>query len=285
MTDYMKMAEAHGLGWDVQKVVLQTPDGEESGFFGVQREDTGKVFCTVRDGYKPFQNSELFELADAVANETNLPVHKAGMFDDGGKVFIQLNTGSLTGIGSNNDTVQTYVTCVNSHDGSSAIRWGHSNLTISCSNTFHAVRGKLSNSSRHTEKMHERIKISLNQIRLVRDAQDRLNEKLYELSEHSIGDNDIDKFLSNITGLPMNLTEDELRGKFHGRAVNRALDIENAVKDELSYKGNNLWALFNGVTKYTTHVYGRTGTREHSKMLGQAASLDERALDLVTNMM
>lgn len=283
MVDYKKMAEQHGLGWDVNKVPLLTPDGTESGYFGVQREDTGKVFSAVKDSYVPFQNSELIELADAVANETNLPVHKAGMFDDGGKVFIQLHTGTINDIGDNQDTIENYVTCISSHDGSSAIRWGHSNLTISCMNTFHMVRGKLSNSSRHTQKMHDRIKVSINQIRLVREAQDRLNDKIHELSEYTIDPFHVDSFLQKITGIDVKVPEEELRDKYHGRAVNRALDIKKSVLSEIGYKGLNLWGLFNGVTHYTTHVYGREGTRDQSKMLGQAAVLDERALELVTN--
>jgi phage/plasmid-like protein (TIGR03299 family) len=285
MVDYKKMAEHHDLGWDVEKVRLFTEDQRETEFFAVRREDNKHVFTTVKDGYVPFQNSDLFQLADAIANESNLPVHKAGHIADGGKVFIQLNAGSINGIGQNNDTINNFVTCINSHDGSSAVRWGYSNITISCENTFYAVRSKLKSSSRHTDKMHQRIKEGIEHIRLVREAQERYNDKMYALSEVPVDDKDINLFLQRIVGFDINKPEDELRDKLHGRAVNRAMDIKKSVMHELSYKGNNLWALFNGVTHYTSHSYGREGTRLESKMLGQAAILDERALTIASEML
>jgi phage/plasmid-like protein (TIGR03299 family) len=285
MIDYNKMAEANNLGWQVETVPLVTQDGQDTEFYAVRRQDTRDIFTTVKERYVPFQNHELFELADAVANEANLPVHKAGFFGTGGKVFVQLKGNTLKGIGKNNDTIENYVTCINSHDGTSSIRWGHSNLTISCQNTFHAVKSKLKSSARHTTKMHDKIKDSVRQIQLVREAQSLLDDKLYQMAEFEVDQNIIDNFLSQITGVDIRLPEDELRSKNHGRLINKAMDIKNSVYKEISYKGANLWGLFNGVTHYTTHVYGRDKTRDEAKMFGGSNAIDQNALALTSQIL
>ena len=285
MIDYNKMAEANGLGWGVETVPLKTEDGQSTDFYAVRRQDTMDIFTTVKERYVPFQNEELFELADAVASEANLPVHKAGFFGTGGKLFVQLKGSTMSGIGDNNDTIENYVTCVNSHDGTSSIRWGHSNLTISCQNSFHSVKGRLKNNARHTLHMHDRIKDSMRQVQLVREAQTIMNDNMYSLADYEVDQSQIDSFLQSITGLDMSVSESELRENNHGRLVNRAMDILSSVNNEMSYKGTNLWGLFNGVTHYTTHVYGREKTRNESKMFGGSNSLDQKALSVANQIL
>ena len=143
--------EQYGLDWAVSKRAVKVLSDEQeiinTDFYGVMRDDTKKVFNTVKAGYEVYQNWELVELLQKVANETDLNIDNGGSFNDGGKIFLQLNSGQATGIGENNDTIEKKITAINSHDGSTSLTWGQTNLTISCQNTFHRAIGKLGTES------------------------------------------------------------------------------------------------------------------------------------------
>lgn len=283
MINYAKMAEANGLGWNVNKVPLLTPDGTESGYYGIQRDDTHEVFGAVGKVYKPFQNSELFELADAVSNETNLPVHKAGMMKGGRLVYVQLLSGKLSGLGNNNDEVHNYVTCVSSHDGTTPVKWGSTNLTISCMNTYHQVAKSMNSSARHTAKSIDNLRATMMQVSKVQDDIEQTSELFQRLAEKRVSEQQVKYLIELISGVDLAKTPDQIGQDHHGRQINRAKAIEDSIRKEMSYKGNTLWGLWSGVTHYTTHKAGRTeDARLASKMSGNGLHLDKMALDRVS---
>ena len=285
MTDYKKMAEQNKLGWEVKaEPLFVNINGEqvETPYRAVYREDTGQIFQSVKKSYSPYQNHELFALADAISEETNLPVHKAIEIDGGAKVVIQLKNTSITDVGKNHDRIDSYVTVLNSHDGSSSLRWGTSRETLSCKNQFYAMARELKNHARHTKNMRIRVDDSVREIQRVLEYQKRLNEKTYELSEHHIGQGAVDQFLEKLIGFDIMAPEELLRIEHHGKKLNRAYAIRDAVESQIAEKGCNLWGLWEGVTYYTTHNAGRTS--EYSKINGANNVLDNRALDLVLKM-
>ena len=125
-----------GLDWTVNKVQLCTPDGTPVDYYANQRSDNKEVLHVVSEGYSVLQNEELVELCEALANTFDYKIHRGGALHGGRKVFVQLDTDSVHGIGQNNDTVKRYITAVNSFDGSTAVAFGSLGLTISCQNTF-----------------------------------------------------------------------------------------------------------------------------------------------------
>lgn len=285
MTDYKKMAEQNNLGWEVKaEPLFVNINGEqvETPYRAVYREDTKQIFQSVKKSYSPYQNYELFSLADAIAQETNLPLHNAISIDGGSKVVIQLKNTAITDVGKNNDRIDSYVTVLNSHDGTSSLRWGTSRTTLSCQNQFYAMARELKNHARHTKNMRVRVDDSVREIQGVLEYQKRLNEKTYELSEHQVGQDDVNSFLDKLIGFDISLSDEQLRLEHHGKKLNRGYAIRDAVHSQLAEKGYNLWGLWEGVTYYTTHNAGRAS--ECSKINGANNVLDSRALDLVLKM-
>lgn len=284
MIDYKKMAEANNLGWNVNKVELYTSDGSPTGVYGIQREDTGSIFCTVSKVYKPFQNYELFELADSVASEVNMPVHKAGAIKGGRLVYVQLLAGSSSGIGDNNDTVKNYVTCLTSHDGTTPIKWGSSHLTISCMNTFHRAARGLKDSARHTSSGIDKIRKAIMEVENLRDQIKHSNNLFERLSKKKVSKKQVEEMIEIISGINPSMPIDQKRETYHGRMINRSNQVEESVTREMSYKGSTLWGLWSGVTHYTTHKMGRTeDNRMANKMNGLGQTIDSKALNLVSS--
>src|SRR5215211_2174362 len=155
--------QSFGLDWKVLKEQLTRPEGEKTPFYGLTRQDTGKVFATCKEEYSVFQNHELAELCYLIAGVTGSELVNAGLFNGGADVYFQLKLDSVKGICKNNDTIETMVTGINAHDTTRSLSWGNSDTVISCANTFNRALGQIKhqNKARHTGSMRDKIESSI----------------------------------------------------------------------------------------------------------------------------
>ena len=255
--------EQADLNWSVKAERLVTAESNiETKNIAIVRSDNNAILGVHGDGYHPLQNSEMMEILDRISGKMGLPLHKGGYFNQGEKVYIQLKTQDLN-VGT--DKVKGYLTCVNSFDGSTSLAFGHSNLTISCQNTFFANYREMANKVRHTQRMHERIDIICMQIEDVLRAEQKIFETITRMSEVQIHQKVKDLVLERI----LNLDKEERLADLSTlstRKKNILSDLEVNIAGEVQDKGGNLWGLFSGITKYTTH--GLKGDSNENKLFG-----------------
>jgi hypothetical protein len=284
------------LNWAVKAERLVTAESNiETDSIAIVRTDNNAILGVHGKGYHPLQNLEMMEILDRISGRMELPLHKGGYFGEGQKVYVQLKTKDQR---INNDMVKGYLTCVNSFDGSTSLAFGHSNLTISCQNTFFANYREMANKVRHTQKMHERIDLICMQIEDVLRAEEKIFEQIVKMD--GIGINEPSAVLlkslkakgfASVKDLALtrilNLEKEERLADLSTlstRKKNILSDLEVNIMGEVQDKGGNLWGLFSGITKYTTHqlkgdsnenklfgVYGRR-EREVFAELGQLIS-------------
>ena len=251
------------LDWSVKAERLVTAESNiETKSVAIVRQDNNAILGVHGDGYHPLQNSEMMEILDRISGKMGLPLHKGGYFGQGEKVYIQLKTQDLN-VGT--DKVKGYLTCVNSFDGSTSLAFGHSNLTISCQNTFFANYREMANKVRHTQKMHERIDIICMQIEDVLRAEQKIFQSITRMSEVRIDQKVRDMVLERI----LNLDKEERLADLttlSTRKKNILSDLEVNIAGEVQDKGGNLWGLFSGITKYTTHSL--KGDSNENKLFG-----------------
>jgi phage/plasmid-like protein (TIGR03299 family) len=279
------MLDKYGLRWQVEKMPLVLPTGEPTGFYGVVRTDTKKTFATCKDSYVPFQNSELAELLIRIADKTGYEIHSGGGFNGGGKVYLQLNTGNeIKNIGKNKDRVIGYVTGINGHDTTQALKWGAVNFTIYCRNTFAMANKALQQSARHTESIHEKVEQSIKQILGISDAEKTIFEQFIKLSEIPAQKEHFAQIVKSITDVDINLPKHEAEKQYSTHARNRTKELLTSIAAETNSKGQSLWGLFSGVTHYTSHVLPvpkRENARLESKYTGTGLSVDNVAFNQV----
>jgi len=251
------------LDWSVKAERLVTAESNiETKSIAIVRQDNNAILGVHGDGYHPLQNSEMMEILDRISGKMGLPLHKGGYFGEGQKVYVQLKTQDLN-VGT--DKVKGYLTCVNSFDGSTSLAFGHSNLTISCQNTFFANYREMANKVRHTQKMHERIDIICMQIEDVLRAEQKIFQSITRMSEVRIDQKVRDMVLERI----LNLDKEERLADLttlSTRKKNILSDLEVNIAGEVQDKGGNLWGLFSGITKYTTHSL--KGDSNENKLFG-----------------
>jgi hypothetical protein len=146
--------------WVVEKKALFGPDGEPTPAFGVFRTDNNRCLGIVGAKYVPTQNEEILDMLLEAAARVNISGERGGMLGEGQKVYYQFPLQDVKIGGSFN---KRYLTALTSHDGSSPIGFGATNVTVVCANTFYmALRD--SQRVRHTKNSHGRLSLIISQL-------------------------------------------------------------------------------------------------------------------------
>jgi hypothetical protein len=267
-----------GLNWNVVEEEITTKSGIIiPDHKAIIREDNSAVLGIHGKGYTPYQNTELMELLDEASQHIGLPIHKGGYFGNGEKVYIQLKSNDMK-LGT--DTIQGFITGINSFDGSTSLGFGPSNITISCMNSFFAAFRNIQSKVRHTINMHGRVDEICKGLELLLAEEALMFANIKKLSEKE-STREINNWaahtLFNI-GKEIDIKDDE---QLSTVAKNRLITFHKDLKDQFDDKGGSLWGLFSGITKYTTHSIKEENTE--NKMFGTYGQR-ERAIfqELVT---
>lgn len=254
------------LNWSVRSEVLTTESGIAlPDYKAIVRDDNNAVLGVHKAGYQAFQNDQLLELLYKVNQQTGMKVHTGGFFGGGKKVFIQLKSNDLQ-IG--NDTVRGFITGINSFDGSTNLGFGSSSLTVSCANTFYGVFKSLQNKVKHTKNMLVRIEDILQAIDQTLNEEKQLFDHIKRFSEIRMTQKDMDNVIRNLFNVKKetSLTDYDALST---RLKNNIAAFKMAANTEIIDKGENLWGLFSGVTRFTTHNLSETKNNHEQKMFGQ----------------
>jgi hypothetical protein len=287
------------LNWDIEvrKLITAGDNPIETENIAIVRTDTNQILGVHGHKYMPYQNTEMADILNRISGKMDLPLYKGGYFGEGEKTFIQLKTSDINipKVGGM-DMVKGYLTCINSYDGSTSLAFGHSNTTISCQNTFFASYKEVANKVRHTAAMHGRVDLICAQIEEVLRKEQLIYDTITGMSNVGITDNSqvIAKRLKQkgfgsarelaLTRI-LNLEKEERLADLttlSTRKRNILSDLEININGEIADKGGNIWGLFSGITKYTTHslkgdstenkLFGVYGNRER-ELFGELAQL------------
>lgn len=271
MNEQTQMLEELGLNWTVSKEPIQTVSGIEiPDKIAIMRADTQKVLGIHGTSYDPYQNHELMELLHQISGKTGLQLHSGGLFKGGAKIWFQMKSADLS---LNGDKIEGFLSGFNSFDGSSSLGLGNSTKTVSCENTWWAAYREVKTKLRHSASMRPKIDEILHNIDVVLEQEQKLFKEIVMLSETAMTETQKDL----VTALLFNLDEEELynEDELSTRKKNQLEDFGNDLRAEIAQKGDNLWGLFSGVTRYTTHSMKNTDNSE-GKMFGMTGVKERR---------
>jgi len=131
-----------GLDWTVELHPSYAKVGEEfipnHGAFNVVRMDEKRILGTVTKRYKPLQNEEAFNLAEAITGIQNESLFEtAGTFDNGQRVWILMRLPNITKIAG--DEISRYILLLNHHDGKGSFICVITPVRVVCQNTLTAA--------------------------------------------------------------------------------------------------------------------------------------------------
>lgn len=259
-----ELLQETNLDWSVRSEEVQTSSGiVVPNKLAIVREDIESVLGIHSSGYVPYQNEQLMELLLKVSNKTGLKIHSGGHFRDGGKVFVQLKSDDLK-IGT--DRVEGYITGINSFDGSTSLSFGPSSKTISCQNTFWGVYRDLENKVRHSKSLTNRVEEISRQIQQIEKVEQNMFDDILKLADTPFDNIIKDRVIRTLFDIERGVDyhdEEQISTTKSNKLSRFYVDLNGELKE----KGDNLWGLFSGVTKYTTHSISKEDNTEN-KMFG-----------------
>ena len=275
-----KMLERTGLNWTVRHEGLQTID---SGIvvpkkIALIRNDTNTVLGTHAEGYDTYQNYELLDLLYRIGNQTGLTVHSGGLFKGGEKVWFQLKSSDLV---LPNDRIEGYISGLNSFSGVTSLAFGHTKKTISCQNTWWTAYKEVSTRVRHSSLMRPKIEEILKQMDVLLNEEKQQFEEIKRLGEVRMT-SEVQELVTKML-FEIKVTERLDTLELSTRMSNNIDRFNHDLHMELLQKGDNLWGLFNGVTRYTTHSMKKTDNSE-SKMFGRTGNLERKIYNELVEM-
>lgn len=267
------------LTWDVLQEPLVSTSGKLTKEVGAFRSDNGYHLGTHSERYQVCQNSELAKLLVYSASEIDgLSVEdmRGGMLSNGKKVYFQIPLPSKT---INDSEVNSYITALNSHDGTTGVAFGTTQVVVICQNTFYlGYRSPDMARVLHHSTMKERLE-SISEAMLMSIRFDKEVASLFErMSEIEVTSGIVKSLETKLFPISDDKQESTRRKNIVSK-FNESLEIE------FSTQGTNLWGLFNGVTRYTNHnMTTRKETDKQSNiMIGQGAKINTAAFQHITS--
>jgi hypothetical protein len=287
-----EVLQATGLNWTARKENLRTDSGIIlPDIYGVIRSDNGGYIGHVGDRYEFLQNHELIEICYESGKEVfdadlklKHPWNNAetlgsygnmggGSLRGGSRVFVQMELPELK-IGKSG--INRYITVTNAHDGSISLGFGTSNQVICCQNTFNIANKDVSK-IRHTANMQQRIDEAIKSLRTVLEFEDKQME-VYEIAANRNFDKKhVEDIVQAVFG-KVDLRSRDVSTRTKNQLTTFAADLDKSIDEQ----GETLWALFNGVTRYTNHSTN-TKDKDFSLMFGSDAAANQRAFETMLN--
>lgn len=249
-----KQLKENGLDWNVDKRTLFYKDGTSdqklfpSDKYGIIREDNQQLLGVVSDQYEPKQNTEVLQVLHDSMKGHDLTIAKAGAFKGGRQIFAQLALPEDYHM--NNDTLKRYLFVLTSHDGSTSLRFGLTNVVMSCQNQFNFFLKESKLTYRHTQSIHERIDSLAEEVNFVLSREKLLFEAYEQFNKIDISNKEVEATINHLLDLDKYLENHE---EFSTRKENQILELKGSIDQEIHQKGETVWGLFNGITHYANH--------------------------------
>lgn len=261
-----------GTNWTVSKRPLFDQESNYSEHFGVYRDDINKCLGVVSPRYEIFQNEEALDLLLEASTRVGLELKSGGILEEGKKVYYQFPIQS-TPIGNSNNV--RFLSVLTSHDGSSPIGFGATHVTVSCRNTFFTALSGISK-VRHTKNFREKLAEIVQNFRIALESEQRVTENLTQMSEVLIPiDRITDDFLHYIIGGDPEST----------KTKNKMDALKASILLEADFHGNTKYGVFNGITRYTTHIINHTDVQDRKESLikGTGFKVNKRGYEILLN--
>lgn len=280
----------NGLNWNVTKEKLMyagacTPEANNglhhTDYYGIVREDTGEVFTTVKEGYTPTQNSKIIDTMQSIAGNNDLIITKALPINGGRKILVQMQKPDNT-INIGGQETKQYVYAINSHDGTSALKFGFMNQVVYCSNQFAWMSNNGLKGYVHKQSIQDKVN-NLPEI-LNFDGQEERIAQLHEMSFNPVNGEQAIQLIDYLTG--MDSKQYGWADKYTTRKMNIRDDLSTSITRETNRLGMNKWGLFNGVTMYTSHyksIPNRENGREESVYTGSGQKMCNDTFNWLVN--
>lgn len=194
----------------------------------VQRSDTGDVINVASNTYEVFGNREAAELVELLLEsnvvEGGVKFETGGSLKGGSLVWYLARLDNPVEVKGDSSPIYPYVSVLNAHDGTAALRLLRHSIRIVCWNTWSAAEKEgITFSFRHTSTIRDRIEDAR---AAILQTQDEAEQWAAYASEHlmkPLDDGQMDEFLALYVPMPP-------QGAISDRVEANVLSTRNQIK-------------------------------------------------------
>ena len=261
-----------GTAWNVLDLPLVASLNHEHGnellgttSRGLFRSDNHENLGVVGSRYSVLQNSVLAETMVDLHSQFGGKLN-GGTLKEGAKVFYQLSLPDMNIGNYENNGIKRNVTALNSHDGTTSIGFGTTNVVVNCSNTFHMALKNVE-TFRHTASASERLQFAIKSFEEVMKTEQGIMDNFNAMNDRETNQDIVQKVILNMFG------KEPSKNKVNAFASAYATEYNTKGKE------NNAWVLFNAVTRYTNHIAKKNDL--NYVMQGEGYKKNKNAYDMI----
>ncbi len=235
------------LDWKVVQEPVYMKDGTEvENLFLNIRDNTKDVLGVVRGRYNIIQNDESFKFVDNIIQNSQgieCRYETAGSLFNGKRVFMLVRMPDVNILG---DEIENYLFFSNSHDGSSGLMAGISNVRVVCNNTLQMAEKNAQRlwKIRHTQSIKERQFEAEKALGLALTYNERIKEDAEKMALQRI---DEEKFFRAF------FAELKLSEKNAEKTLVQLRDIYTGKNDLQNFRGT-AWGMYNAVADFVSNA-------------------------------
>lgn len=232
------------LDWDVVQYPVSANGNEIPDYFANVRSDTAEALGIVKGRYKIVQNLEAFDFVDGIVgnNEFECRYETAGSLFNGRRIFlcVKLPTSKLVG-----DDVENYLFFTNSHDGTSSLTAGISNVRVVCNNTLQLALNSAKRvwRLRHTESIADKKAEAMASLGMAVQYMDELKTTAEIMAFKKTREEEFFKAL---------FSKSTMAEKNKEQMILNIHNIYHNKADLANFKGT-AWGLYNAVADYVSN--------------------------------
>ena len=252
----IKMAK---LDWKVKQYQVNANGIVLPGYYANIRTDANIPLGVVKERYKIVQNNEAFDFVDDIvkSDEVECRYETAGSLWNGKRIFLLVKLPNQNLLG---DDVENYLFFTNSHDGTSSLMAGITNVRVVCNNTLQLAMKEAKRvwRCRHTLNIKDKQLQAKESLGFAVKYLDDMGKVAEELVAKKI---DEERFFRELFATKKLATMNE---KNREEVVTRMHLIYNEKDDLQNFKGT-AWGMYNAIADYCSNTVPLRQTKTYAE--------------------
>jgi phage/plasmid-like protein (TIGR03299 family) len=251
------------------------------------RTDNNDVLGIVGGRYEIVQNKDAFGFFDSIIDSKEAIFETAGVIGKGERIFVtaKLPEDMLV----NGEAIKKYIILTNSHDGSSSVIAGFTNIRIVCNNTLQAALGNLQNkvSIPHITGAKNRIAEAHKLMGIASSYMTEVQEVFEAMSHKTITDEEMENFIASIITPKTSTAQTEEQKEELSKRTQNKIDatLEFALTHETQTTRatkNTVFGAYNAISGYYNYVtdFPTPEAKFKSLQFGQGSARIKEAFEL-----
>ena len=260
------------LDYTVEKadVFMKTQDDTNvlvDGYYSTYRTDTNQYLGMVKSRYEVVQNKDAFSFFDSIIDSGEAIFETAGALGNGERIFLSAKLPDDFVIGT--EKIEKYIMLTNSHNGTSSVVAGLTNVRVVCNNTLQAALDGLENkvSISHIIGAKDKIKEAYKVMGIASKYNLQIEQMFNQMLDVKMSEGDLATYFTKVLKPYYvsidGLTQNEMSMRLQN-AVDMTLDFAyNHPTQKTVETTGTLWGAYNAISG--VYNYGKNYKNSEDK--------------------